>query len=55
MDLLKKEIQKKNENSKIILNSLEKIELFDDKFVLKLLEYILFASDCLDNNRISEV
>ena len=49
MDLLKKEIQKKNENSKIILNSLEKNELVDDKFVLKLLEDRLFASDCMIN------
>ena len=49
MDLLKKEIQKKNENSKIILNSLEKNELVDDKFVFKLLEDRLFASDCMIN------
>ena len=49
MDLLKKEIQKKNENSKNILNSLEKNELVDDKFVLKLLEDRLFASDCMIN------
>ena len=49
MDLLKKEIQKKNENSKIILNSLEKNELVDDKFVLKLLEDRLFASGCMIN------
>ena len=49
MDLLKKEIQKKNENSKIILNYLERNELVDDKFVLKLLEDRLFASDCMIN------
>ena len=49
MDLLKKEIQKKNENSKIILSSLEKNELVDDKFVLKLLEDRLYASDCMIN------
>ena len=49
MDLLKKEIQKKNENSKIILSSLEKNELVDDKFVLKLLEERLYASDCIIN------
>ena len=49
MDLLKKEIEKKNENSKIILQSLEKNELVDDKFVLKLLEDRLYASDCMIN------
>ena len=49
MDLLKKEIQKKNENSKIILNYLERNELVDHKFVLKLLEDRLFASDCMIN------
>ena len=49
MDLLKKEISKKNENSKIILNSLDKNELVDDKFVLKLLEDRLYASDCTIN------
>ena len=49
IDLLKKEIQKKNENSKIILSYLEKYELVDDKFVLKLLEDRLFSSDCMIN------
>ena len=49
IDLLKKEIQKKNENSKIILSYLEKNELVDDKFVLKLLEDRLFSSDCMIN------
>ena len=49
MDLLKKEIEKKNENSKIILQSMEKNELVDDKFVLKLLEDRLYASDCMIN------
>ena len=49
MDLLKKEIEKKNENSKIILSSLEKNELVDDKIVLKLLEDRLYASDCMIN------
>ena len=49
MDLLKKEIERKNENSIIILNSLEKNELVDDKFVLKLLEDRLYASDCMIN------
>ena len=49
IDLLRKEIEKKNENSKIILASLEKNELVDDKFVLKLLEDRLYASDCMIN------
>jgi adenylate kinase len=49
MDLLRKEIEKKNENSLIILDSLEKNELVDDKFVLKLLEDRLFCSDCMIN------
>ena len=49
MDLLKKEIERKNENSIIILNSLDKNELVDDKFVLKLLEDRLYASDCMIN------
>lgn len=40
---------KKNENSLIILDSLEKNELVDDKFVLKLLEDRLFCSDCMIN------
>ena len=49
IDLLKKEVQKKNENSKIILSFLEKNEFVDDKFVLKLLEDRLFSSDCRIN------
>ena len=49
IDLLKKEIERKNENSKIILSSLENNELVDDKFVLKLLEDRLYASDCMIN------
>ena len=49
IDLLKKEIQKKNENSKIILSFLEKNKLVEDKFVLKLLEDRLFSSDCMIN------
>ena len=49
IDLLRKEIEKKNKNSKIILASLEKNELVDDKFVLKLLEDRLYASDCMIN------
>ena len=49
IDLLKKEIEKKNENSKIILSYLEKNDLVDDKFVLKLIEERLFSSDCMIN------
>ena len=49
IDLLKKEIQKKNENSEIILSFLEKNELVEDKFVLKLLEDRLYSSDCRVN------
>ena len=48
-DLLKKEIEPKNENSIIILNFLGRNELVDDKFVLKLLEERLYASDCIIN------
>ena len=39
----------KNDNSKLILESLEKGELVDDKFVLKLLEDRLYCSDCMIN------
>jgi adenylate kinase len=49
MDLLRKEIGKKNDNSLDILNSLEKYELVDDRFVLKLLEDRLYCSDCMIN------
>ena len=49
IELLKKEIEKKNENSKIILSYLEKNDLVDDKFVLKLIEERLFSSDCMIN------
>ena len=49
MDLLRKEIEKKNENSKAILEFLEKNELVDDRIVLKLLEDRLFCSDCMIN------
>ena len=49
MDLLKKEIANKNENSKLILEKIENGELVDDKFVLKLLEDRLFCSDCMIN------
>ena len=49
MDLLKKEISAKNENSKLILESIENGDLVNDKFVLKLLEDRLFCSDCMIN------
>ena len=49
IDLLKKEIAKKNENSKIILSYLEKNDLVEDKFLLKLIEERLFSSDCMIN------
>ena len=49
MDLLRKEIGKKNDNSLDILNSLEKNELVDDRFVIKLLEDRLYCSDCMIN------
>ena len=49
MDLLRKEIEKKNENSLDILNSLEKNELVDVRIVLKLLEDRLYCSDCMIN------
>ena len=48
-DLLKKEIEPKNENSIIILIFLGRNELVDDKFVLKLLEERLYAYDCMIN------
>ena len=49
MDLLNKEISLKNENTKLILESIENGELVNDKFVLKLLEDRLFCSDCMIN------
>ena len=49
MDLLKKEIEKKNENSINILESLDKNDLVDNKYVLKLLEVKLYSSDCMIN------
>ena len=49
MDLLKKEISKNNENSKTILNYLEKNELVDDNLIHKLLEDRLISTDCLVN------
>ena len=49
LDLLKKEINNKNENSQIILESLNKGESVPDKFILKLLEERLFRSDAMIN------
>jgi adenylate kinase len=49
MDLLKKEIEKKNENSKNILDSLDRNDFVDNKYVLKLLEERLYSSDCMIN------
>ena len=49
MDLLKKEIEAKNENSKNILEALDKNENVDNKYVLKFLEDKLYSSDCSIN------
>ena len=49
MDLLKKEISSKNENSKNILDSLEKNDLVHNKLILKLLEDKLYSSECMIN------
>jgi len=48
-DLLLKEISNKNDNSQAILTSMNSGELVNDKFILKLLEDRLFASDCMIN------
>jgi adenylate kinase len=48
-DLLNKEIRAQNENSAIILNSMNSGELVPDKFVYKVLEDRLYASDCMIN------
>ena len=49
MDLLKKEISSKNENSMNILDSLEQNDLVHNKHILKLLEDRLYSSDCMIN------
>jgi adenylate kinase len=49
MELLKKEISSKNENSKNILDSLESNDLVNNKHILKLLEDRLYSSDCMIN------
>ena len=48
-DLLVKEIKNKNENSVAIFNQLNNGDLVDDKYVIKLLEDRLYASDCMIN------
>ena len=48
-DLLLKEIGNKNDNSLAILTSMTNGELVNDKFILKLLEDRLYASDCMIN------
>lgn len=47
--LLLNEIKKSNDNSRAILAQIEKGEMVDDKFVFKLLEERLFASDAMIN------
>ena len=49
MDLLKKEIDKKNENSKNILEALDRNGVVDNKYVLKFLEEKLYSADCMIN------
>ena len=49
IDLLKKEIHKKNSNSQEILESVDKNEIIQDKIIFKLLEDRLFCSDCMIN------
>ena len=49
MNLLKKEISSKNENSKNILGSLEQNDLVHNKHILKLLEDKLYSSECMIN------
>ena len=48
-DLLLREIANKNDNSQAILASMNNGESVNDKFILKLLEDRLFASDCMIN------
>ena len=49
MDLLKREIEKKNENSKNILDALDNNDTVDNKYVLRFLEERLYSSDCTIN------
>ena len=48
-ELLRNEVNAKNENSRHILESLKNNELANDKYVLKLLEDRLYKSDCMIN------
>ena len=48
-DLLNKELKSHNDNSNTILNCLNSGELVPDKYVFKLLEDRLCASDCMIN------
>jgi len=48
-DLLNREIKAKNDNSSTILNCVNAGELVPDKFVFKLLEDRMYASDCMIN------
>lgn len=48
-DLLNNEIRAQNENSSNILSSMNTGDLVSDKFVLKLIEDRLYASDCMIN------
>jgi adenylate kinase len=48
-ELLNKELRRNNENSQIILNCLNTGDLVPDKYVFKLLEDRLYASDCMIN------
>lgn len=49
MDLLRKEIGKRNENSRHILDALKRHEMVPDKYVLKIIEDRLYRSDCMIN------
>jgi adenylate kinase len=47
--LLQQEIKSQNENSIAIINAMNSGELVNDRFVFKLLEDRLYASDCMIN------
>ena len=48
-NLIKKEIEKKNENFKNILKAFDRNDTVDNKYVLKFLEERLYSSDCMIN------
>jgi len=48
-DLLQQEIKSQNENSIAIINAMNSGELVSDRYVFKLLEDRLYASDCMIN------